>query len=457
MKFIIFIYVGLTLSTMVLADTSNEVRRLKKCYGIFVREPIAANHPLLTQVKSGTKTGTAACMEVFDMGALQADNQVKKDGSGKHLPEALKVLRSIQDFHMTYLEVPQFEVDEEEGYTPDILDIYEHTYHLTYVALKPAQRYDRIVRGNNSFNALRTGKLRSTHIAGENNITFKFAYTLTQAGVLHGIEPLGHQNIAEYGRGYVPNFYTTVTDPNMNAHHGAGMIGSQGYIKANADPAKLNNFEGINGANHLYRRWGKHVVEDLLCRDLPSLRPGDVTGDVYPSSTISFRRGVSCMQCHATMDTAANTIRNIRAQRLYGVHFTWSLPVNRPSLEGAATINPDPLFGLRPPEGALRYRSYDGSLVNQSVTGINALGNAIAQSNDFYVCAAKKYYKYLTGITANLSDPGALGAPVLTPGEKLHRDKVIQLGLELKTEQEIRKLIQKIIASPTFINSGSGV
>ena len=218
-----------------------------------------------------------------------------------------------------------------------------------------------------------------------------------------------------------------------------------------------------DGGSRMYRRWGKHVVEDFLCRTQPTLRSYDVAYEVDTQSTIAFRKGSSCMACHATMDPIAGAARNLRFSfthntglestrvKYVGNRFPDMAAVNFPK------DKPDANFYRRPADARLFYRSYNGDLVDESVTGLQSLGETIAQTNDFYVCAAKRYYQFLTGIEVTLADEGDVNTPVFKEGELNQRNKVIQLGMKLKEHQSIEKLIEEIISSKAFISPDKGV
>lgn len=473
------------LPTTASAVVQDEIRRFKKCYGILVGEPVMSSDPLFLAVKNQSKTGTAACMEIFERGELQADNQVKRSASGGHDPLGIKVLRSIQNFHLGALEVPHYDVDNDgglEGRTPDMLDFYEHAYHMTYNVLKPGEPYSRLVTRANTLRAIRNGT-RSKHLynyvlEGSPGQLVDLSFPSLTAdgtpttpvfvpvGTLLGIGPMNYSNHAVKGRSYVLNFgYVNSNEiVDVNRHFGAGMIGTQAYIKANANDVKLRFFDGLDGATEHLRRWGKHVINDLLCRDLPSLYPDDVTNDVRPASTIAYRKGVSCMQCHSSMDPLADTIRNIRANTdmVKNVRFLAKVVPETlaPKLAYpyAPLDAPDYKYSVRPAVGKLRYRSYDGAYVESAeLDGLPDLGDELASQKDFYVCAAKKYYRFLTGISANLADLSAPGSTlVLTPGEAAHRQKVIELGLSLQQDpnQSVKTMFRKIIESPTFVYPG---
>jgi hypothetical protein len=101
-------------------------------------------------------------------------------------------------------------------------------------------------------------------------------------------------------------------------------------------------------------------------------------------------------------------------------------------------------------------RSYDGTLINLDVTSLADLGTKLADTNDLYVCAAKHYYQFLTGIDANLSDPGNPSTAAFTPGETFHRNNVINLGLSLKSDQSLRELFRRIFESSAFLYPDRG-
>jgi hypothetical protein len=73
----------------------------------------------------------------------------------------------------------------------------------------------------------------------------------------------------------------------------------------------------------------------------------------------------------------------------------------------------------------------------------------------FYVCAAKRYYQFLTGVSVNVEDIGAPGASQPTSAQMTQRDLVISLGRKLKQDQSVQNLIYRIIDSDAFKNIGT--
>lgn len=74
----------------------------------------------------------------------------------------------------------------------------------------------------------------------------------------------------------------------------------------------------------------------------------------------------------------------------------------------------------------------------------------MASGNDLYVCAAKRYFEFFTGINANLYDPGDSRNVALTPADQKYKNVVVQLGMNLKTHQSLRNLVKEIISSEIY-------
>lgn len=470
------------------ASAEEELKRFYKCYGILVRERVAESDPLWKEVKEGRKNGTDACMEIFDKASLDKDGFIKKGKNGDFDYEGMRVLNTILRFHIGQLEVHDYRVNVGAGnsrFTVDVIDTNESAYHFLYSIFNPKAKYSDVVTRNYSVKAKRytTKGRRSRSIAGGVAIPnfYQGTYTssldekgvriyypaaagvnlfepeLVETGILVGVERDDSLNFLD------DSFYKrysgyAITSTNVNEHHGAGIIGSQAYLLGN-----LGKTTNSNGGSNLFRRWGKHVLSDLLCRDLPALRSKDVISEVHGNSTISFRTGISCMGCHSSMDPLAGAIRNVANVHSHNTSNTTNrvnfIAKINPTLGSAPfpTTKVDASFYKRPPEGKLYYRSHNGNLISQDFTGMEELGELLAKTDDLYVCAAKRYYRFLTGIDVDLSDPGDINSPQLSDGAKFQRERVVSLGLELKKHQSIRSLIKAIIKSDAFIYPDKGV
>ena len=453
---------------VVLAALSEDLKKLNKCYAIFVGERIKTTDPLWKAVESGKKNGTDACMDVFDKAALNSSGSVTKaDPDDPSNIVGSKILNTFLKFQQSQFKVPDLLpiLASSELFTRDVIDINEPAYHVLYSIFAPNQKYSDVVKRAYGLRSLRSsGANRTLSITGDELPDFKqnnpggglrfYSPTLVQTGRLTGIVKNNIRNDIIEGP-VLANY--ELGDFNVNRHLGAGAIGSQSYLSAN-----VGQDEYSDGGNKLFRRWSKNVMDDFLCRELPALRSIDVVKEVQTNSNIVFKNGISCMSCHSSMDAMAGSIRN----GFIGYSFWEDDPSKirfyneRDVTAGYAdmpTINRDPNFHMRPPNGRLFYRSYDGSIVKEDVLGIQQLGEKIAATNDLYVCAAKRYYRFLTGISVDLADLGNLGTREFSKGESFQRNKVIKMGLELKQHQSMRTLIKNIIDQKAFLYPDQGV
>ncbi len=463
--FSLFISLIFLNTNIVKADVPVEVKRYFNCHERFTSTRAPLNDPRVSQIKAGTLTGTAACMQLWDEAALLSDNKVDINNT-----RALKLLRKLHEVHRGFLSAPDFFNAMDENSTANLIDTYESANAWTYFALKPNQTFSQILTDPKSYRSIRQATANSTVTLTNPYVGLSFAYqdanyadvpytptVIAKEGLLQGFQQDTAVNINPSPLGG-----TGFTNTNMNVNTGAGIIGTQSYLDSTI--ARLG-FQD-NGGTYHHRRWAKYVYKDLLCRDLPLLRVSDVTAEVSTSSPLPFRNGASCVTCHSSMDKMASAIRNHKSRRSSGsingiTYFAVRTPTGTDlSSDPVANVFPtsdDGNFYTRAPKGWLYYRSYDGTLVSVGVNGLNDLATRIAEKNDFYACTASKYYKFLTGISVNLGDVGNTEYPLnLTAGGTFHRNNVIQYGLNLKSSQSIRSLIQEIISSNAFVSPNLG-
>ena len=468
----------LTLSpSLVMATVSDELKRFNKCYALFVGERVKTSDALWKAVETGKKTGTDACMEIFDKATLTA-------GRITQTPDQLgtKVLNNFLRFQQSQFKVPDFKASLGNGtdrYTVDVNDTNEAAYHFVYSLFSKDQKYSDSLTRKFSLRGIRNvnSANRSRSIA---NVDFPAFYQGTYNRVLdaNGSSIYVPNNLSPFSPNFVDtgrltgivrndtkNTITNIanvkamgfTDHNINQHIGGGAIGTQSYLLGNLGKEGFSN-----GGTGLFRRWGKHVMDDFLCRELPALRTTDVVNEIAITSKIAFRTGISCMACHSSMDPLAGVLRNGNIARSNNGNLPTRLTFfseRPPTLAFAEmpTLANDGNYFRRPANGRLYYRSYDGKLVKEDVLGAQELGEVLAQTNDFYVCAAKRYYKFLTGINVDLADLGNINTPKFEKGVEFQRNKIIKMGLELKSHQSGRLLIKNIIEQKAFIYPDQGV
>jgi len=324
-------------------------------------------------------------------------------------------------------------------------------------------------------------------------------------GHLVGVTPLpvdDHTYYTRTGRAissqisYVGGGSSENLDDYIPRNWGAGIIGSASYMMKNGQYAGTSD-----GAELVRRRIGRNLMEDLLCRQPPFRRVEDVGLQVLQYNLrftdppfVAFRRNAKCMSCHSTQDGIAGLYRNLHFVGTQGsidwnddgvfgrpdgvssfnrlkdasdkTYLVRKTDVNLPSEgEPLHLLHPDTKYQRRPPNGHLVYRSYDGSEVNHQIDvsgtsahpaleGVRALGQLLAQQNDLYVCAAKRYFEFFTGIDANLNDPGDDRNPSLSLADRHYKDLVVQYGLDLKEHQSLRRLVKAIVSSDLYKKIG---
>ena len=479
-------FTGLLMAGGVHADVALEKARFHKCYAMFVRKAMPLNHPLWTSVGNGTKSGSEACMDLLDKAAMEETGvMVSPDDV-----EGRRVLRTFSDWHMTFFNFNNVGLFLSSN-TMDVIDRLGGVHYYTRALFHPTSEFSEVVTLDHALLAKRSGTaartysalpLRQSATSGMfDNYQMNFWQGAMSATSPSSIPPNFFPHLVETGEliGIIkdesPVFHDVATDlqhgwvggKNLKQHFGAGFLGSQGFLLAHIPELHLKNSEYLqDGAILVHRTLGKSILENVLCRTGPYLRSSDVISEVHPESTIDFRKGISCMSCHAAQDNIAAAARNLsvvgannfRYGNVYGVKFVNDRyqDSGTPRLPTTAlpTLAKNPLFYKTEPSGKLFYRSYNGALVNTELTDIASLGAAIAQTDDFYVCSAKKYYKILTGIDVSLIDSGDLNYIPLNPEHQLHRNKVVALGLKLKTNQKIKDIIQEIIETNDFVRPG---
>ena len=469
---------------------------LSRCYSQLTRQRLPILHPLRAKVLAGSLTAAEACASLLDLANFEGDtNQVReKIGTADNI-DGKNVLKTFYDFYRNWFPSDSYALTElyvqnaESPINYDMHDTTESALHVLRATFAPNGLFSDIVTANDGVDAIRTNRA----IAGvgplseipnskvsffdgtlkisrdsKNAVTSitpnSFILNSQQALSLSTGELLGVGPIFPERAGFTVQATPGVTAayeaiPNsvtLNQSHGGGILGTQSYLLLNLG---RYNYEYADGAILMPRRWSRAVFRDLLCRPLPNLQSIDVVNHTQ-DSTIPFRKSTSCMQCHASMDQMGASIRNLYAgysSRPFAqpentsVHM-FKLPEN-PSLakipNPIAPLAGDPNYGRRRPEGRLYFRSYDGTLIDEPIVGLNGpsgLGAALSKTNDLYVCAARRVFAYFTGIEVDLdnrsnepNDPNAY-----------YREEVISMGLELKKSNSMKKLIHSVLAHKVY-------
>ena len=492
------------------ADSLSETAIFIRCYTQItgVRPPIA--HAGRRAVAAGTQSAIEACLALLNKAQLGSDGNLTNAND----PEAVQVLNHLNDFHRSW-----FLSDNLDAAVPDrdsdlirdreMHDETESALHVTRALFGDQIPYSEIVTSSTGMESIRTsgrtteptwdGK-RGFMTDGTTNQFQKFRglargvslnpqcfpsgscfedymnlgpsefvmnAELTQTGDLLGVRPMGSEKVrleTHSGLGSnisaSPNTSAVYYNDVIKVHEslGAGFLGTKSYLLLNLG-RPFSTFS--DGGLDLARRWSKAVLSEALCRDTPPIRAADAAPFVTQSSTLPFRRGTSCMGCHASLDPLAAIARAVSIRPTPNFEGQSGRGLASSQLAVHSAIVPsetawpdlDAQFFKRPPKGALFFRSFSGEKVSVEIPGdggakgaFTALGTALAATDDLYVCAASRYYQLFTGIRVSLQDPGDTSKTALTASDTAYRNEVITLGKALKKHQSLRKLVTDILA-----------
>ncbi|MBN8538723.1 MAG: hypothetical protein J0M15_16875 [Deltaproteobacteria bacterium] len=500
-----------------LANSANvsEQRLYRRCYMQLVQAPIPLKDSVLAEIKVGQLKAVDACMNLLNEATLDNQGLIKKSSSAIGSVQQ-KVLRTFSEFHNTWFsanamnQIQDYNEELNRGST-DVYDAHEQAYFLTR-ALFSNGHYSDILKGNERLKAVRVEdfvriravigrdfgtRTPSRTVLGENPLwndnTILFqsigaGHTgnaearpaedfvkapLVAVGSLVGIqlqtdsfavrnlsmEPLGANRPGdkEPNLEYSYNFFR---------NHGGGIIGLPSYFLMN-----YGHGRGLksNGTTKLPRRWVKSMMETFMCATLPTLRESDIQNLVVTNSATPFRKSASCVQCHATMDQAANVARNLTTgssaffvidsgNNQERIHSKIPILLAQYRQEKASVAEwihvDDPEFHIKKSTGKFFTRLFNGELLDRNLNSIDDLGNVITQTQDFYSCAAKRYFEFLTGIQVPLYDKKdpryAEMNRILTTDHIKNREFVESLGADLQRDQSLKNLIKRIIASDYY-------
>ncbi len=491
------------------ARITKSLRQLNRCHALFVKTRISDHDPLWVQVRSGRKSGTEACMELLAEARITASGTIAVQTDSDEPTRGSRILSSFLEFRNATFSARDFNSILGTDTNENVHDLHSPAYHFLYSEFKEGERYDGAITRSFDLRAKRFSRFPSapgstrqkvsdlskpvwiakTNSNNPNPRTFlgnhpgedvlwngvlnasKTTQDLlwspiwVELGILNGLAPSTVLNRVQVINSVMRNgAYTSMHyyDENASAHFGAGFIGTQAYLLKNIEQ-RLDELENRgNGGSRLPRDFMKNLISDVLCRPIPVLRSGDAirSGAVKSDSRLPWVKADSCMGCHYTLDPAMGAFRNFVHVRSTEGNKTKAYQLYFMAKKQLVTESPGPLplfeddekFSDRPPDFKLKFRSYDGTLVDLSGTGLPEFGQKISETKDFYACGAKRYYEWLTGIQVDLSDlQDPLNPVVLSLPQKRARDQVISLGEKLKDTQSAFQVIREILDSDAFL------
>ncbi len=434
----------------------------KRCYEQMVREPLDPNSSLLKEVANGERTGANACISLLRQAKLTQSGNKKFYDMGV----AQKVFNTFYDFNVSWFGPRNF--TSSLGFGAAGLDAIQDPNQPAYYMMKALFGkdipYSYVLTADESLKSI-----RSTNTRYLGNVTFHHPKTQhVMRGEIKGIDT----HFAEYesrDRGPVRQQSQMNGQFNVFEHFGAGLLGSQSYLMLNAGERLPYR---TNGGGKTMRTLSKNFFSQVLCRELPAVRLDDAIENVAATeSQLPYRNGVACMQCHSTIDPFAWATREVYSTIGLGTttgNDRNDLRAIYVSKFRGTKINDGPVdkwpdnepgdFYKRTPWGKLFYRSHDGTLVDEEVKGFSQLGAALAKQDAPYVCAAKRYFQFFTGVDANVDDiDHILSETELTEKERYYRNFVIKLGQELKEHQSLETMFKRIFSSKAYVAPGLGV
>ncbi len=509
--FISFVAIGLmTTQNSGAASKLNDVEIFNRCYlklfKMVVPRTASLGKTLTDTIYSRKITGPAACMvlleqsEFMDNGKLRAAKYTNYPKLSEQ--ETKKLIANLHNFHNTWFSKKAFvfSTNGSDTSTYAIKDNDEPSLYFTRALFGSGVPISTAFTGTKTLRGLRETPDKSAtkrwqskpmNILNEANFGNAAGFVMASGpgataasivvkdedlvpfGKLYGVEeakPLIVPNVVISGQGNVSATIRTQIaqaialknkDVNLFEHLGGGILGSQVFIMKNTNLSVAQIAPGANNDKDdvVARRISSRVFEDLLCHQMPTLSEADVRGDVIANSPHGFRINSSCMACHTSLDPMAYTMRNFAPYRTSNNEMPPATPEgNAIRAKGTPVLGITRLpavagsghFALQTPMGALNYRDHTNKLIKIPVKNLNELGAAIANSDDFYRCVAKRYYSYFTGYDVNLAERNVAEANN-TKEAKFHRAKVYSIAANLKKSQNMASMIKEIVSSEAFV------
>lgn len=489
------------------AQPMSEPALFNRCYSQLTGKPVPLNHATMAQVRAGKVKALDACNALLDRTELQGSGMLVNGDT-----ESRAILNHFYDFHRSWFptntveQIQEYNEEMSRG-TMDIYDSTEPGLAVTRAMFAQGARYSDVLTLGTGVHAMRQENQTIRNMIGF-NVTFPGRRI---AGNNGGLDQ-NLFNFRAFSGGYDGNSDTTQATfltlpkievgelvgirlttesfaiPNLSLHplgddkrgndqpglnfnfdlfktHGGGVLGTPIYLMLN-----YGHGRGVeaNGSTKVPRRWAQTNMNTFLCQSLPALRESDVRQFVVGNSSAPFRNGTSCVMCHATLDQMAYTARNVvvgnsdyaALDRGARTHSKTALHLTsyRPEMASVAGWPSEPVanFHRQTPSGKLYFRSMTGELINKSVSNIGGLGSAMADTPDYYYCAAKRYFEFFTGIQVALYDrtnPNNAELNLkLSDVAKEDRKFVEALGEELRHSQSVRQLVKKIMSSDYYRN-----
>lgn len=480
----------------VIGQNMSNIEIYSRCYSRLVNEPLPANDPMRTQILNNTITPVNACLALFDQAMWEKSSSALTSPEAK--PIALKIIRTLHNFHRTWFQSRNY---QGERTATVIADAEEAPLYITRAALQKDLKYSSVFTTRSGLMGLRYRPNRDTVTEFQaqtivqhdsampyaNSVDMPIAYRdltvplnappldrwtslvvpssqLVQVGALYGVTEPSPIILPYVQRASVVNAdsQAQVTELrtalmngqnnlNIRAHFGGGVLGSFAFILANSNlPMTTTPYH--DEINH--RRLAARIYQDLLCHSNPPLLTTDVPDSVITNRK-AFTASKTCMQCHYSYDPLVDGYRHIYfSETATPPRTDLNISGHSPNfVRSIASVSGSQVYNLQPPSGVWRYRPHlspsTTAVVNLPFNSLEEAGVSISQQNDPYVCAAQRYYQFLTGIQVPLDLLPAAATNAKAQLTVEHQQKVMAYAQTLKTES-VRELFKQIISSEAF-------
>jgi hypothetical protein len=500
----------MVIGQVVEARVLNPREQLARCYTHLTGLRLSATDPLYA--KLAKQSAAKICIDILAEVKFGADGML----TARDNPLHRAVLKQFNDMHRGWFDKRMLlanELNDALSGTIDVIDPYQQSYYITRAFFTDGLHYNSVLRGYDNIMAVRdvskattagsaSGTRRPTRLYfggydGEgsdvsisptrmvesvlafaptpdiNKLSFA-AVPMVQVGELIGIRN-------EAGQANIGGFWTKATAGggslndaglrvplNPDEAFGGGALGTQSALVLNFG----HSFDyDTNGTTKLPRRWIDTEMKSFMCRQGPYVRASDITPYKRAEAEAPpFRQSDSCLRCHAMMDQAAMTTRNLvigQTSTFINSHNRLSALIGRFNVSAGNEAGqefwpwkPVASFKYQAPVGKLYLRSINGTLIDQPVNNLNELGIALSNTDDYYACAAKRYFEKFTGVAINLYDPNDVDNTSVIEGQNERdiefRRFVLALGQELKAGGSLKNMVKRILESDYYKQSDFG-
>jgi len=414
-------------------------------------------------IKNEIKDPIEGCLELITKVNIDPSSGIAQNNDNKELKS---VFNNLNNYFNNMFSVKEYNPSTLScNFSPliDFIDIERKGLYFLRTLFTPDAKFSEAVTATETYEYRRSAGVPDTlsfTVGGKNKVS-DFVIELTNeqtSAPLPALLEVG--DIIGFKKANLLSFGSSVVDiRNWTNHYKGGVIGDKVYLKQH-----LPNITA-DGAIKLERNFGQSFYKDFLCRDLPLVKLSDSKVFVDTSEdAVPFRQSASCVTCHASIDRLAMGMThigpaNIRGGRCERVGEKFRIKgyrgvrkvVNFTQDNSFWPSSADPKFAGYKNQGRIFFRSYSGKLIDVGFHGAEQLGAFLSQSEDFYICQAKRAYNYLTGIDVNLNIYKGLDSEIeLSDNDKANYETVIAAGLELKKHQSFTKLLKELMNSPSF-------